>query len=144
MTTNPCSWIYFTRNQPTSSVNDTQIAQHLTGLTADVLFVALGHPKQEKLLFAVKSESTIEENPLLKYHVGVGVGGAFDYISGNIPRAPQQLRELGLEWLFQLVKEPMRVKRIINAVGTFPLLLFVDKYLVRNQSDNPHPHFCNL
>ena len=47
----------------------------------------------------------------LNARVMVGVGGAFDYISGTIPRAPLFLRTLELEWLFRLMVQPWRIKR---------------------------------
>lgn len=71
--------------------------------STDILFVALGHPKQEKWI----------ANNLLKLDVKVamGVGGAFNYISGKVSRAPKWLRDLGLEWLFRLIVQPWRIKR---------------------------------
>lgn len=69
----------------------------------DLLFVALGAPKQEKW---------ISQNlPKLKVRVAMGVGGSFDYLSGRVLRAPKWLRNLGLEWLFRLVIQPWRIKR---------------------------------
>ena len=41
----------------------------------------------------------------------MGVGGAFDYISGRVPRAPRWVRSIGFEWLFRLLIEPWRIKR---------------------------------
>lgn len=69
----------------------------------DLLFVAFGHPKQEKWIY--------KNLPKLKVKVAMGVGGAFDYISGQVPRAPKFLRNLGLEWLFRLLIQPWRIKR---------------------------------
>ena len=56
----------------------------------DLLFVALGHDKQEKWI-----ASNLDKIPV---HVAMGVGGAFDYFSGRVPRAPKWIRGLGLEW----------------------------------------------
>jgi len=69
----------------------------------DLLFVAYGHPKQEKWL--------ARNLPRLNVGVGIGVGGAFDYISGRSKRAPRLIRSLGLEWLFRLVTQPSRWRR---------------------------------
>lgn len=69
----------------------------------DILFVALGAPKQEFWI----SENLAK----LPISVAIGVGGAFDYISGNVPRAPIWLRNIGFEWLFRLILEPWRFKR---------------------------------
>lgn len=72
----------------------------------DILFVAFGHKKQEKWIYR-----NLDKLPV---KVAIGVGGAFDYISGNIPRAPQLLRNAGLEWLFRLIIQPQRIKRQIK------------------------------
>lgn len=69
----------------------------------DILFVAFGVPKQE---FFMKEH--VGEIPV---NVMVGVGGAFDYISGKVVRAPKILQQLGLEWLFRLIVQPWRIKR---------------------------------
>lgn len=83
----------------------------------DILFVAFGAPKQE---------FWIEENlSKIPVKVAIGVGGAFDYLSGKVPRAPKFLRSIGLEWLFRLVVQPWRIKRQLS------LLKFV--YLVMKE-----------
>jgi len=69
----------------------------------DILFVAFGHIKQEKWI-----ESNLEKIPV---KLAMGVGGAFDYLSGSIPRAPKWMRGLELEWLFRLILQPWRIKR---------------------------------
>lgn len=69
----------------------------------DLLFVAFGHPKQEKWIAKNLSRFPVK--------VAMGVGGAFDYISGQVPRAPIRLRRIGLEWLFRLLLQPWRIKR---------------------------------
>ncbi len=84
---------------------------------ADIIFVALGAPEQEKWIWSQREK-------LLGTKIAVGVGGTFDFISGKIPRAPQWLRSLGLEWLYRLYQEPRRrFKRIIRAVIVFPWLV---------------------
>lgn len=70
---------------------------------SDILFVALGHIKQEKWIAQNLSKVPV--------HLAMGVGGAFDYLSGQVPRAPKILREFGLEWLFRLIIQPWRIKR---------------------------------
>lgn len=69
----------------------------------DILLVAMGVPRQE--LF-------IDENfKKLNCRIAMGVGGLFDFYSGNMPRAPKWLRRLGLEWCFRLAMEPRRMFR---------------------------------
>ncbi|OGZ34934.1 MAG: hypothetical protein A3A94_02890 [Candidatus Portnoybacteria bacterium RIFCSPLOWO2_01_FULL_43_11] len=81
-----------------------------------ILFVAFGAPKQEKWIV-----ENLGKMPLIK--LAMGVGGAFDFIAGQIPRAPKILRIIGLEWLWRLIQEPRRVKRIFKAVVVFPWLV---------------------
>lgn len=68
-----------------------------------IIFAAFGSPDQELWLDRHKSK--------LRGIVCMGVGGAFDYASGLVPRAPEFLRKIGLEWLFRLLAEPWRWKR---------------------------------
>ncbi|MBI2334188.1 WecB/TagA/CpsF family glycosyltransferase [Candidatus Daviesbacteria bacterium] len=75
----------------------------IDNIAPDILFVAFGAPKQEKWI--------VQNLPKLKVKVAMGVGGAFDYLSGKVPRAPEFLRSLGLEWLFRLIIQPWRIKR---------------------------------
>ena len=83
----------------------------------DILFVALGFPKQEYFIDRIKNyESRIKNNKPL---VLMAVGGAFDYISGRVPRAPAWMRKRGLEWLYRLIREPWRLPRQIKGVEFF-------------------------
>lgn len=81
---------------------------------AAVLLVAFGVPRQELWIDRLR--------PRLAPRVCMGVGGLFDYYSGRIPRAPQWLREMGLEWLWRLKQEPGRMWRRY-VIGN-PLFLF--------------------
>jgi N-acetylglucosaminyldiphosphoundecaprenol N-acetyl-beta-D-mannosaminyltransferase len=71
---------------------------------AQVLLVAFGAPKQELWIDRLKDRLGIA--------VGIGVGGAFDYLTGRVPRAPMWMRSAGLEWLHRLVRQPWRVRRM--------------------------------
>lgn len=53
----------------------------------------------------------------------IGVGGAFEMLSGAVPRAPKLLRRMGLEWAWRLLLEPSRLPRIFRAVIVFPLVV---------------------
>lgn len=77
----------------------------------EVLLVAYGHPKQD--LWIARNQ------PLLRVPVAVGVGGVFDYLAEVVPRAPHWMRRLGLEWLYRLVRQPRRWRRILTAVPLF-------------------------
>lgn len=71
---------------------------------ADIVFVCLGFPKQEKWIAAHGGETGAR---LL-----IGLGGALDVFSGKVERAPERFQKLGLEWLYRLVKEPSRIGRM--------------------------------
>lgn len=86
--------------------------------TIDFLFVAFGAPKQE-----IWISQNLASLPI---KVAMGVGGAFDYLSGVIPRAPKWLQNLGLEWLYRLIRQPWRIKRQF-ALGKFVLLVLKEK-----------------
>lgn len=72
-------------------------------LLIDLLFVAFGFPKQEEWI-----AQNLDKIPV---RIAIGVGGAFDYIGGNAPRAPVLIRKLGFEWLYRLIKQPWRWRR---------------------------------
>lgn len=85
----------------------------------DILLVGLGAPKQDKFIARWQRH--------LKCKVAMGVGGSFDYLIGQPKRAPGWMRKLNLEWLWRLIKEPRRFKRIITAVIIFPLLVLFSR-----------------
>ena len=77
----------------------------------DVLLVAYGHPAQD--LWIARNQ------PRLRVPVAIGVGGVFDYLAGAVPRAPAWMRRLGLEWMYRLIRQPWRWRRIVKAVPLF-------------------------
>jgi N-acetylglucosaminyldiphosphoundecaprenol N-acetyl-beta-D-mannosaminyltransferase len=80
------------------------------------LLLALGAPNQEKWIV-----QNLPEVPSVR--VAIGVGGAFDMLSGRISRAPSIMQKIGLEWLWRLLKQPSRFSRIFNSVIIFPWLV---------------------
>lgn len=79
------------------------LIERINASGAGILLVAFGAPRQE---------TWIRQNAgLLRVHTALGVGGLFDFYAGRIPRAPQWLRELGLEWAYRLYQEPRRMWR---------------------------------
>jgi N-acetylglucosaminyldiphosphoundecaprenol N-acetyl-beta-D-mannosaminyltransferase len=83
--------------------NDEVIAEAINSSGADILFVALGSPAQEKWI--------VEHMDKLVPKVYQGVGGSFDVVSGKLKRAPLIMQKLGLEWFYRLIKEPWRWRR---------------------------------
>lgn len=101
------------------AAND-EAVHRLTMQAPDILFVANGHPKQEAWI-----ARNADQFPSVK--ITVGVGGTFNYWAGEASRAPKFIRMIGLEWLWRLVHEPTRWKRIWNAVILFPLTVIRDR-----------------
>jgi N-acetylglucosaminyldiphosphoundecaprenol N-acetyl-beta-D-mannosaminyltransferase len=99
----------------TENEENKDIVDQINKSNSKIVFVALGSPKQELWI----------ENHLSKLDpaVFIGIGGTLDYVSGKIRRAPEAMREIGLEWLYRLIVQPSRYKRIYKAVITFPNLV---------------------
>lgn len=94
-------------------------SEELKSKEVDILFVAFGSPKQE-----IWIKNNLKD---LSVKVVIGVGGAFDFISGKVPRAPKLLRRLGLEWLFRLIIQPWRIKRQLSLIK-FVYLIIKEKF----------------
>ena len=99
------------------------LIQRIDEANPDVLFVALGAPKQE-----IWIHENLKKLPSVK--LAIGIGGSFDFISGKIKRAPIVFQKTGLEWLWRLTLEPKRIKRIYNAIIKFPF--FILNYKIKN------------
>ncbi len=82
-----------------------------------IIICNFGAPDQELFLESIRNNSG-------EVRLVLGVGGAFDYLTGKQKRAPKWLRAIGLEWLWRLTLQPRRWKRIWNAVVVFPWLVF--------------------
>jgi N-acetylglucosaminyldiphosphoundecaprenol N-acetyl-beta-D-mannosaminyltransferase len=80
---------------------------------ADILFLALGSPKQEKWYAAY-------QDSLKHVRVVQGIGGTLDTIAGTVPRAPKSWRKAHAEWLYRLLNEPKR----LNRQKVLPLFMF--------------------
>lgn len=83
---------------------DGPVARKIRDARADVVFVCLGFPKQEKWIAAHGGETGAR---LL-----IGLGGSLDVFAGKVERAPEQFQKLGLEWLYRLMKQPSRAGRM--------------------------------
>lgn len=88
--------------RPLTSVEDAQVIAAIKNSGAEMLFVGLGCPKQERWIAARRADLQM---PLL------GVGAAFDFIARRKPQAPKIMQRLGLEWVFRLITEPRRLWR---------------------------------
>jgi N-acetylglucosaminyldiphosphoundecaprenol N-acetyl-beta-D-mannosaminyltransferase len=81
----------------------TAVAGEINRSRADIVWVGIGAPKQEKWMARMRD--------CLDAPVLVGVGAAFDFHAGLVPQAPAWVQRLGLEWLFRLATEPRRLWR---------------------------------
>ena len=73
---------------------------------ADALFVCLGAPKQERFMVQHQQE--------LHVHLMAGLGGSLDAFAGTVQRAPAWMIRLNLEWLYRLIREPKRFRRMLR------------------------------
>ena len=97
-----------------------EISTQCVKANSDVMLVAFGAPAQEFWIDRFHAK-------IPNCKIAGGFGGTFDFWSGNVKRAPQWMQNLGLEWLFRLLKEPQRIKRIYNAVVRFSFLVLKEK-----------------
>ncbi len=88
-----------------TDVNDEKLINSIVEKEPDIVFVALGFPKQE---------TWIKENMgRFKHGLFMGVGGSFDVLSGEMKRAPLVWQKFHIEWLYRLLKQPTRWKRML-------------------------------
>lgn len=97
---------------------DKSVIDEIIKAKPDILFVALGYPKQEKWI-----KSNLKT---LKVPLSIAEGGSFDFLSGETPRAPSWMRKIGMEWLFRLIIEPRRIRRQM-ALPKFLWLVFTKR-----------------
>lgn len=99
----------------------TAIADEINRSRADVVWVGIGQPKQEKWM--AQMHSTLDA-PVL-----IGVGAAFDFHAGLVPQAPAWMQSLGLEWVYRLAHEPRRLWRRYARYNPLFVLGFARQYL---------------
>jgi N-acetylglucosaminyldiphosphoundecaprenol N-acetyl-beta-D-mannosaminyltransferase len=93
-----------TLSPPFRSLTEHEQRDHLDVIRrsgADVVWVGLGVPKQERWI--------AEASPHLKGVALVGIGAVFDWVAGNVAKAPEWMQRAGLEWLYRLIREPRRL-----------------------------------
>ena len=106
-----------TPNRPISKEKNKVILNGIKKSQPQIIFIGLGCPLQEKWMS--DNYQRIEQGVL------IGVGAAFDFISGRVKQAPIWMQNSGLEWLFRLIQEPRRLwKRylIFNSVFVFSIV----------------------
>ncbi|QII50869.1 WecB/TagA/CpsF family glycosyltransferase [Bacillus paralicheniformis] len=83
-----------------------KVAKQIAAAKPDMVFVALGYPHQEKFIY--------EHKHLFPQAIAIGIGGSFDVFSGKVKRAPKMFIKLNLEWMYRLLTNPTRWKRMLN------------------------------
>lgn len=92
------------------------IQRQLRDHASDILLVAFGHPQQD--LWIARHQTQ------LPVSIAIGVGGTFDFLAGDVRRAPLWMRRIGLEWLFRLLLQPSRWRRM-SVLPWFALLALI-------------------
>ncbi len=82
---------------------------------ANIVFVGLGFPKEEKWIYQIKNE--------FKNVVFISVGGSIDIISGDIKKAPAFFMERGMDWLYRIITRPWRLGRLLRLAYYYPYFL---------------------
>jgi N-acetylglucosaminyldiphosphoundecaprenol N-acetyl-beta-D-mannosaminyltransferase len=104
--------------QALTAKDDQKIIDQINVAHADILWVGLGSPKQEYWMHAHLGR--------LKVPVMIGVGAAFDFLSGRKPQAPLWMQRSGLEWLFRFSNEPRRLWPRYRQYPKFVLLAILE------------------
>lgn len=106
-----------------SKEEEPSVVEAIRSSGARVLVVGLGVPRQEIWL-----EDLLKgDAPPLRGVVGIGVGGSLDVISGRLKRAPKGWQRMGLEWLYRVIQEPWRIRRVMR-LPLFVLLVVAERF----------------
>jgi N-acetylglucosaminyldiphosphoundecaprenol N-acetyl-beta-D-mannosaminyltransferase len=89
--------------RPLNAAEEQDLRSQLETSQADILWCGLSTPKQERFMAAYSQRLPVK--------LMVGVGAAFDLLSGNLSEAPDWMKKAGLQWLYRLIKEPRRLWR---------------------------------
>lgn len=92
------------------------LIEQINAAAPDLLVVCLGSPKQELWMKRCQER--------LLVGMMIGLGGALDVYAGRVLRAPERMRRMGLEWLYRLIKEPRRLRRVIRLPAIYALAFF--------------------
>jgi N-acetylglucosaminyldiphosphoundecaprenol N-acetyl-beta-D-mannosaminyltransferase len=104
--------------RPLNQQEENELRAQLTNSRADVLWCGLSTPKQERFMASYQGRLPVQ--------LMVGVGAAFDLLSGNLSEAPDWMKSSGLQWFYRLVKEPRRLwRRYLGNNPRFAWLTFL-------------------
>ena len=111
--------------RPLTADEEAHVAAEIERCGADVVWVGIGVPKQEKWMAQMR--------PALAAPVLVGVGAAFDFHAGLVPQAPGWIQTAGLEWAYRLAREPRRLWRRYLHYNPRFVLGFVREYVAQRR-----------
>ncbi|HOK18490.1 MAG TPA: WecB/TagA/CpsF family glycosyltransferase [Caldisericia bacterium] len=98
---------------------ENEVLEDLKDKKFDILFVAMGSPKQEYFIY--------DNFDKIDAKIFMGVGGSFDVFSGKLKRAPYLIRKLGLEWLYRFILEPRKRFPRVTQLFNFMILVFKER-----------------
>jgi N-acetylglucosaminyldiphosphoundecaprenol N-acetyl-beta-D-mannosaminyltransferase len=115
--------------RPLSDDEQASIAEEINRAKADVVWVGVGVPKQEKWMAAMRDRL---DAPVL-----VGVGAAFDFHAGLVPQAPDLIQRIGMEWAYRLLQEPRRLWKRYARYNPLFVAGFARQYLRHRRTAGP-------
>lgn len=86
-------------------LEDEEMAEGIAALEPDIILLGMGFPRQEKWIMKYRAK--------FRKGVFIGIGGSFDVLAGKLNRAPDIWIKLNIEWLYRLIQQPSRWKRMI-------------------------------
>jgi len=92
------------RDTPEHPKDETRVLNTIIALQPDILLVGMGSPRQEEVIAKLK--------PRLNRAILIGVGGSLDVYAGSVKRAPAFFATVHLEWLWRMLSQPQRLKRL--------------------------------
>lgn len=111
-----------------SARQEVEIVEEIRAAEPDILFVAMSPPKKEQFLARWSHELA---------RVGHGVGGAFDILAGQVARAPEAWQRCGVEWLYRVKQEPVRLWRRYLVTNSIFLGMVVGALACRPRARRP-------
>jgi len=109
---------------PLGEKENAEVVRRIKSIDAKIVLAALGAPRQERWVQSHLGASGA--------NVGIGIGSAFDIISGRNPRAPGWMQALGLEWFYRMLQEPKRLGRRY-LVDDSPFLILLPVEIIRRK-----------
>lgn len=110
--------------RPLTEIEDDEVINSINQSGADIVWIGLSTPKQERWMAAHLER--------INASVLIGVGAAFDFLSGRKPQAPRWVQRSGFEWLFRLLTEPKRLWKRYLPYPLFPILVMVQRLKLKD------------